>query len=356
MKNKQFIGNILPQEETMKKTLVALITALPVIFVPALVIAQDGFPRTPSGKPDFSGNYDISTLTPFERPTAFGDRLYLNPEEVQALRDRETNTRASGFELSDPNRSEPEQGGNIGSYNDFWFDRGSDGFTIDGQYRTSIMTYPANGRMPPRTPEGQARADAAPKFAWREREGAWWLETGEQPYDGPENSTLTVRCIYHQSASIPITPRVYNNLKTIVQTDDYLMLYIEWMHWARIIRIHDDAHQPATLATFDGDSIGRWEGDTLVVETVNFLDQPHQPAERRVVERFSPISGGGLLYSFTAEDADYTDSYSGEMVWPKSDQIPYEYACHEGNYAMSGTLMGARFREKEQREQNGSKD
>ena len=136
----------------------------------------------------------------------------------------------------------------------------------------------------------------------------------------------------------------------ILQTDDYMMLYIEWMHWSRIIRINDTEHNAAALATFDGDSIGWWEGDTLVVETVNFLDQPHKAADRRVIERFSPISGGGLLYSFTMEDADYTDSYSGEMVWPKSDQIPYEYACHEGNYAMASTLRGARVQEKQHRE------
>jgi hypothetical protein len=263
--------------------------------------------------------------------------------------------RARDAELSDPDREAPEEGGNIGSYNDFWFDRGSDGFIIDGQYRTSILTYPENGRMPSRTPAGRAKADAAPKFAWPERDGAWWLETGDQPYDGPENQTLAVRCIYHQPATIPITPRVYNNLKTIVQTDEYLMLYIEWMHWARIIRINAD-HHSETLATFDGDSIGWWEGDTLVVETVNFVDQPHQPAERNVIERFSPEPGGGLIYSFTVEDADYADRYSGEMVWPKSDQIPYEYACHEGNYAMSATLMGARVREAEHRQENGSED
>ena len=130
-----------------------------------------------------------------------------------------------------------------------------------------------------------------------------------------------------------------------------MMILIEWMHWARIIRINDKSHNPEVLATFDGDSIGRWEGDTLVVETLNFLDQPYQPAERTVIERFSPSrEGGGLLYSFTVEDSDYTDSYGGEIFWPKTDQIPYEYACHEGNYAMSATLIGARMREKEQAE------
>jgi len=139
-----------------------------------------------------------------------------------------------------------------------------------------------------------------------------------------------------------------------VQTDDYLMLYVEWMHWARIIRIDSD-HNPAELSSLDGDSIGWWEEDTLVVETVNFLDQPYQAnAGRRVIERFSPADEGGLLYSFSVEDPDYVDSYSGELVWPKTDQVPYEYACHEGNYAMTSTLMGARMREKEWRELNAS--
>ncbi len=339
----------------MKKILV-VVSLLLTLVISLKAIAQEDYPRTPSGKPDFNGDYDISTLTPFERPTSYGNRRALNAEEVQALRDREMGIRARDATASDPDRDAPEQGGNIGSYNDFWFDRGNDGFVIDGEYRTSILTYPENGRMPARTERGQAKADAAPKFAWPERDGAWWLETGDQPYDGPENQTLAVRCIYHQPASIPITPRVYNNLKTIVQTDDYLMLYIEWMHWARIIRI-DDEHNSETLATFDGDSIGWWEGDTLVVETVNFMDQPYQPSEgKKIIERFSPEPGGGLIYAFEVEDVDYTDRYAGEMVWPRSDQIPYEYACHEGNYAMSATLMGARVREREHREQNGSED
>ena len=339
----------------MKKILVAL-SLLLTLVISLKAIAQEDYPRTPSGKPDFNGDYDISTLTPFERPTSYGNRRALNAEEVQALRDREMGIRARDAIASDPDRDAPEQGGNIGSYNDFWFDRGNDGFVIDGEYRTSILTHPENGRMPARTERGHAHAAAAPKFAWPERDGAWWLETGDQPYDGPENQTLAVRCIYHQPASIPITPRVYNNLKTIVQTDDYLMLYIEWMHWARIIRI-DDEHNSETLATFDGDSIGWWEGDTLVVETINFMDQPYQPSEgKKIIERFSPEPGGGLIYAFEVEDVDYTDRYAGEMVWPRSDQIPYEYACHEGNYAMSATLMGARVREREHREQNGSED
>ncbi len=339
----------------MKTTLLAIIVTLPIAVVTTTVAsAQDVFPRTASGKPDFNGNYDISSLTPFQRPASYGERLYLTPEEVEAMREREMSIRAAGDELSNFGGDLPERGGNIGSYNDFWFDRGNDGFAIDGRYRTSVLTSPANGRMPARTPAGRAKLADAPRFAWQEREGAWWLETGDTPYDGPENMVLGVRCIYQSGASVAIRPLVYNNLKTIVQTDDYLMLNIEWMHWARIIRI-DAEHKSPELSSLDGDSIGWWEGDTLVVETINFLDEPQRPnAERRVIERFSPINEGGLLYSFTVEDPDYEAAYSGELVWPKTDQQSYEYACHEGNYAMTSTLMGARVREKGWREENGS--
>ena len=340
----------------MFRKLPAVLSLSILVTAAGFAMAQDDYPRTPSGKPDFSGNYDISTLTPYQRPTRFGDRMYLNEEEVQALRDREMGIREADSVPGDPNRAPPEQGGAIGSYNDFWFDRGDNAFALDGQYRTSILTYPENGRLPPLTPEGQVKAAGAPRFAWEDLGGAWWLETGDRPYDGPETLQVQVRCIFHPASTIPITPRVYNNLKTIVQTDDYLMLYVEWMHWARIVRIGDEEHTPAVLATFDGDSIGRWEGDTLVVETVNFLDRPLEPAERRVVERFSPLDGDNLLYSFTVEDADYTDSYSGEFIWPKTDQIPYEYACHEGNYSLPATLTGARVREVEHYLQIESED
>ncbi|HAT27080.1 MAG TPA: hypothetical protein DCS89_08705 [Gammaproteobacteria bacterium] len=339
----------------MKTRILAVIVLLPVAMVLATVVsAQDEFLRTPAGKPDFSGNYDIASLTPFQRPASYGERLFLSSKEVEAMRDRALSARAEGARPSNPENGAPAAGGDIGSYNDFWFDYGTDGFAIDGKFRTSVLTSPADGRMPARTAAGREKLAKAPRFAWPEREGAWWLETGDTPYDGPENMVLGVRCIYQPGASVAIRPLPYNNLKTIVQTDDYVMIMIEWMHWARVIRL-DSEHKPAELSSLDGDSIGWWEGDTLVVETINFLDEPFQPnVERRVIERFSPINAGGLLYSFTVDDPDYETPYSGELVWPKTDQRSYEYACHEGNYAMASTLQGARVREKEWREENGA--
>ena len=335
----------------MKNTILAIMAVLPITMA-AAVSAQDGIPRTPAGKPDFSGNYNISSLTPFERPESYGDRLYLSDEEVEAMREREFTTRADGERPADLDGGLPEKGGNVGGFNDFWMDRGNDGFAIDGKYRTSILTYPENGRMPERTEAGKEKQANAPRWVWPQRDGAWWLETGDTPYDGPENQVLLVRCIYNATSSIAIRPQWWANMKTIVQTDDYMMLYIESMHWARIIRI-DAEHKSSELASLDGDSIGWWEEDTLVVETTNFLDEQFQPsAGRRVVERFSPLDEGGLLYSFTVEDPDYEGPYSGELVWPKTDQQFYEFACHEGNYSMAMILRGARLREREWREAN----
>ena len=346
----------------MKQTLSGLIAALiSLVLLHPLVIAQESYPRTPSGKPDFSGNYNILTLVPFQRLSEFGDRLIATPEEVQARKDRSNEARARA-DAPNLEISAPPTGAAVTGMNDYWYDRGNpniDSFAIDGQYRTSILTYPENGRMPARTPEGQAKADAGPKFVWPKEdelvEGAWWLETGEQPYDGPETLTLMDRCIFQSNPTIPVRPSAYNNLKTIVQTDDYLMLHIELGNYTRIIRINGE-HKPAELATYGGDSIAWWEGDTLVVETVNFLEDFQRPADRRIVERFRPNTDGGLVYSFTVEDADYTDSYSGELPWPRTDQVAYEFACHEGNYGLRGILAGARLREVEHRARNGSEN
>ncbi len=341
----------------MKTRIFAIIALLPFAMVLSTVASgQDEFPRTPAGKPDFSGNYDIASLAPFQRPASYGERLFLTPQEVEAMRDRALSARAEGARPSDPESGAPAAGGNIGSYNDFWFDFGTDGFSIDGKFRTSVLTSPADGRMPARTAAGRAKLARAPRFAWPESEGAWWLETADTPYDGPENMVLGVRCIYQPGATVAIRPLPYNNLKTIVQTDDYVMIMIEWMHWARIIRINDEEHKSAEFATLDGDPIAWWEGDTLVVESVNFLNQPQQPADRRIIERFRPNTDGGLVYSYTVEDADFTDSYAGETAWARTDEIPYEYACHEGNYAMANMLRGARLAEVEHRAQKASED
>ena len=324
----------------------ALFTLLS-MALPTALAADSGIARTASGKPDFSGRYDISSLTPFQRPETFGERLFLTEAEAAAMVSKAADSRQNQAQASNPDREAPTAGGDVGAYNDFWFEWGSQGFAIDGKFRTSILTEPADGRMPALTEAGKARRAAEPRFAWKNLGEAWWLESGDTPYDGPEDMVLGVRCIYQPPASVPIQPLPYNNLKTIVQTDSHLMINIEWMHWTRVVRM-DAEHLPPDIRSLSGDSIGWWEGDTLVVETTNFLSAPHVPREGySVVERFTPVSDEGLLYQFAVDDPDYEAPYAGELLWPRTNALSYEYACHEANYAMGNTLRGARLLEQE---------
>ena len=233
----------------MRKTL-ALICALLMWGAGAALAAADDIPRTPSGKPDFTGRYDIRSLTPFERRPERGEELVLSPEEAAEVEANQRQRVLDGDAASAPDRPPPEKGAFIDrqSYNYAWFDPGHTMFKIDGKYRTSILTNPPNGRMPPLTEEAQKNRGALPRFIWMNDDGtAWWLESGDTPFDSPETMVLGVRCIYQPGASIPIRTISYNNLKTLVQTDDYLMIHIEWMHWTRVVRI-DAEHSPAPYA------------------------------------------------------------------------------------------------------------
>ena len=188
-------------------------------------------------------------------------------------------------------------------------------------------------------------------YAYPNTGTAWWIETGDDPYDGPETLSVLDRCLYLGAAATPARPILYNNLKTITQTEDHVVILVEWMHWAKVVRLNAE-HAPPEVRSLGGDSIGWWEGDTLVVETTNFLAQPGVPREGlKVVERFTRQNADGLLYEFTVHDPDYTAPYSGEFIWPQTDEQNYEYACHEGNYAMGNILRGARLLEREYLEQ-----
>ena len=205
--------------------------------------------------------------------------------------------------------------------------------------------------MPPVSEAGKARRADLHPYAYENTGTAWWIETGDDPYDGPETLSLLDRCLYLSAAATPARPILYNNMKTITQTEDHVVIMVEWMHWAKVVRLNAE-HAPADVRSLGGDSIGWWEGDTLVVETTNFLDRPRVPREGlKVIERFTRHSADELLYEFTVHDPDYTAPYSGEFIWPQTDEQNYEYACHEGNYAMGGILRGARLLEREYHEQ-----
>ena len=313
------------------------------------IAGPEDFPRTASGKPDFSGSYDIATLTPVSRAAKHGDNLYLDAEEAAEVEAAAAARMNAAYQPSDPNRGPPEKGGNVDarSYDWFWMDPGTTMFKIDGQYRTSILVDPPNGRQPELSEAGKARrATLRRKTGWKNDGTAWWVESGEDPYDDPEGQSLQDRCLYLGYVTVPMRPVVYNNLKTIVQTEDHVLILVEWMHWPRMVRLNAE-HLPADMRSMAGDSVGRWEGDTLVVDTTNFLDEPGMPRDGlRVVERFSPLAANDLLYQFTVHDADYVAPYTGEFPWSKTDSSLYEYACHEGNYSMGNTLRGARRLEK----------
>ena len=319
-------------------------------------------PRTPSGKPDLSGTYDIATLTPLERPEKHGTALELTEQQAREIARSAAEASALLNSASDPGRDAPPQGGdgsvgskgNVGGYNAFWLDKGRGAFRIDGAWRTSIITVPADGRKPPMTARARQRAEARARLSRPNTGRAWWIDEGlaQGPYDDPEMRPLAERCLlgFGSTGGPPILPVSYNNVKRVVQTDRHVMILAEMVHDARIIRIGDE-HAPAEIRSWLGDSVARWEGDTLVVDTTNFNDTPALAGATRdlhVIERISRIDERTLRYRFTVEDPNvWTAPWSGEYIWPATDQRAYEYACHEANYSFGGILRGARILEAE---------
>ena len=332
-------------------------------------------PRTDGGKPDFSGTYDITTLTPWQRYPELGERMHFTQEEADEIKRASYGRVEQAAAPLDPDRAALEaptgeardrgvdRSGDFtpGSYDFHWFDCGGkqcDLYQLEGQYRSSVIIDPPSGRLPEISEAGKARrATLLPYYKAKYPGEAWWLADGSTPYDNPEAQSVGDRCLY-MALTVPSQPVVYNNTKTIVQSNDRVLILTEWMHWPRIVRL-DSEHLPEDMRSFGGDAVGWWEGDTLVVETTNFIDYnaPHPPREGlRVVERFSPIDGDSLRYHFTVHDPDYVASYSGEFPWHRSEHPNYEYACHEGNYSLANTLRGARTLERKWMARHGTPD
>ena len=306
--------------------------------------ADTSVPRTPDGKPDLQGFWDAATLTPLERPPEARGHASLTAEQAAAIERAAAQRRERGVRPSDPNRSAPPVGGvdaagGVGGYNGFWVDRGSSVTSINGQARTSLVVDPPDGRVPPLTPEGRKRVAERRELA--------------EVYDDVEVRPLGERCLmgFGSTAGPPALPVMYNNIKQIVQTPDHVMILNEMVHDARIVRMNA-RHLPPSVRKWMGDSIGRWEGDTLVVETTNFTDKTRfrgSGEHLKVVERFTRLDARTLLYQFTVDDPTaWTRPWSGEYTWAWSDQPLYEYACHEANYSLEGILRGARRQEAEE--------
>ena len=326
-----------------------------IAFAPPVLLAQSGRPysppRTPDGHPDLQGLWDVSTITPVERPQ--GLPAVLTGEQARQQENQESNRVANAARPSNPDRSAPPAGANVGTYNNFWIDRGSEVIVVNGERRSSLIVDPADGRVPALTDEAQRRNAGRRGTAQRPTSDAIESATAGE-YDGPELRPLAERCLigFGSTSGPPTLPNYgYNNLKQIVQTKDYVMILNEMVHDVRIIRLNRTAHQPSAIRNWFGDSIGRWEGDTLVVETTNFTDKTRfrgSSEAMRVVEWFTRVAPDTILYRFTIDDpATWVKPWTGGYPWVVSDSTLYQYACHESNYALEGILRGARLLENE---------
>jgi hypothetical protein len=325
--------------------------------------AAAAMPRTPDGHPDFTGTYDLAMLTPLERPN--GLPAVLSDEEA-AKREKEAERKVvEGDAKIAGDRTAPPKGGdgsvgaagNVGGYNTFWLDGGTKYPKINGERRTSLIVDPPDGRVPALTPEARQRnLSRLAQFRAPTSDASESQDPGLEPpgaYDDPERRPLGERCIlgFGSTSGPPALPNYfYNNLHQIVQTRDRVMIQTEMVHDARIVRMNAE-HLPPAIRSWMGDSVGHWEGDTLVVDTTNFTDKTrfrNSTQNLHVVERFSRLDKNNLLYRFTIEDPQtWTRPWTGEMAWPATSERIYEYACHEGNYALGDILRGARLREAE---------
>jgi hypothetical protein len=317
--------------------------------------------RTVDGHPDLQGTYDVATLTPLERQAAYGSQQTLTKAEADRLENQVAQRIERAAQPSQGDRNAPPIGGdgssgaagNVGGYNNFWIDSGTRYMVINGEKRTSILVEPPNGRIPPLTAAARQRNAARTiQTTSDQQEGN---DPGLEPagaYDDPERRPLGERCLlgFGSTSGPPVLPVLYNNLHQIVQTRDSVMILNEMNHDARIIRLNSE-HLPASIHKWNGDSIGRWEGHTLVVDTTNFTSKTRfrgSSENLKVTERFSRLDDNSLLYRFTIEDpSTWSQPWTGEYSWPVTSDHVYEYACHEANYALGNILRGARQRERD---------
>jgi hypothetical protein len=319
---------------SMKRKLAAATALVALAGAPSVASAQQWtLPRTSWGHPDFEGIWTNATLTPLQRPAGLGDKAFYTPDEVAEIeRQRIAQTNAD--------RELPP--GDVGSYNDIFFERGS---SIVGTRRTSLVIDPPDGRIPALTPEAQRKVDARTAYM------------AQHPADGPADRWLTERCIIF-GATVPMLPEPYNNNYQIVQTPDHVTILVEMNHDARVIPLDGRPHAPGEIEMWKGDSRGRWEGDTLVVETRNlkFNEQSRfgvgylnglSDENLRVVERFTRTGEDTLMYQATIEDPTvFARPWTIEIPMGRSEGPLFEVACHEGNYGLRFILSGHRAEER----------
>ena len=320
------------------RTVIALGTVLTMPLLPAAALGQSSewtLPRTADGHPDLQGIWGNNAVTPLERPESLADQATLTDEElaqVQATAERlfaqDAGDAVFGDQFFNVAVTDPETftstDGGTGNYNQFWL------VERDFDNRTSLIVDPPDGRLPPTTSAAQMAADTA--RAGRGRPAAWTVDRG-----------LSERCI---TFGLPNLLAGYNSYYQIFQTADHVVIEQELIHTTRIIPIDGRPHVDDGIDQWHGNPVGRWEGDTLVVETRNFSPQSDFRGAREhlhLVERFTRVGPDELHYEFTVSDPTvWTAPWTALMQWRRTDEPIFEYACHEGNIGMEGILAGAR--------------
>ena len=293
---------------------------------------QDALPRTAWGHPDLTGTWTNATLTPLQRPTELGEKEFYTPDELAEFAEQR---RAA------TNADRPLLPGEVGSYNDVFFERGSSVRTG----RTSLVIEPRDGRIPALTPAAQSAVEQRTSYM------------AAHPADRPSDRWLTERCIMF-GATVPMLPEPYNNNYRFFQTPDHVVILVEMNHDARVIPLDGPAHTSPAVTQWIGDSRGRFEGDTLVVETRNFKFNEQSrfgvgwlnglsDENLRVVERFTRTAADTIMYQATIEDPTvFTKPWSVEIPLHPSDGPIFEVACHEGNLGLANILSGHRAEER----------
>jgi len=291
-----------------------------------LALAQDAdIPRTEHGHPDFQGFYTFRTITPLNRPPELADKAVLTPEEAAEWEEFE-NQRQNRDLIVDSVGGAGYPPGVI-SYNEFWYERGSE--TIASR-RTSLIYDPSNGRIPELNEAGKQRREDYRNMIFNSA--------------GPEGRTTVDRCLTGFIGGPPMIPGSYNNNMQLVQTEDHIIILNEMVHSARIIKLN--AKPSGLQPKWEGESVGHWEGDVLVVETNNFYHDYNlrgMSEQATITERFTYVADGLLEYDFTVNDPKSWDSsWSARVPLRRSADPVYEYACHEGNHGLIGILAGWR--------------
>jgi hypothetical protein len=289
-------------------------------------------PRAADGHPDFSGIWTYATATPLQRPPALAGKSVLTDAEAAAY---EKGLGAGGCRILKCDGTSASRVAT--AYGDFWWDFGNK-LVLN---RTSLIVDPPDGLMPAYTPAGQKMAAAAMEARMK----------AESP-DGPEDLSLSDRCLVGFNAGPPLTPSAYNNNIHLFHTKDQLAIVNEMIHSTRIIALDGRPHLSQAVRQWLGDSRGKWDGDTLVVETTNFRPETAPGGgdylKARLVEKFSRMNRDILMYEYTMDDpAIWTRSWTVQIPLSRSEEPLFEYACHEGNYAIQNILTGARMKEKE---------